>query len=163
MAQEPIREYNDLPYTVEEADNWLQELDRRTSTTEEGLDTLDLLAKIVKASRTVKTLTPGPTVDLDFQEANTFWIRPDQDTTFNVVNPIVGLEIQIILEESEAPPFLDISFAYPAVGTAVFRSNGNFGQQYRSDVDHIFFLKMIKEGDDPIFTISGSYLNYSFN
>ena len=54
-------------------------------------------AKLSDEFSTADTLTAAATVDIDFSAAEVFTLTPDQNTTFNVTNPQVGITKTIIV------------------------------------------------------------------
>lgn len=73
MEQKPIRPYDGQEYTIEEAAEWLQELDDRTSSDNEGYNSIEELStKLKLLEEKVNELSPV--------EITTYYVRPTGTT-----------------------------------------------------------------------------------
>lgn len=61
------------------------------------LDDSISFAKLADEFTTADTLTAAATVNIDFSAAEVFTLTPDQNTTFNITNPKIGITKTIIV------------------------------------------------------------------
>lgn len=61
------------------------------------LDDSISFAKLADEFTTANTLTAAATVNIDFSAAEVFTLTPDQNTTFNITNPKIGITKTIIV------------------------------------------------------------------
>jgi hypothetical protein len=53
--------------------------------------------KVGTEFKTNSVLTPGATIDVGFDIAQVFTLTPDQNTTLNITNPVVGISKVIVV------------------------------------------------------------------
>ena len=64
-----------------------------------GVLTDDLITsdKVANEFTTVSSLTPGSSSDISFTSAQIFTLTPNQSTTLNVTNPVIGSQKSVIV------------------------------------------------------------------